>query len=66
MDMYRTFISIENSPDIWVMDVEANCLLAITFAIREYMSNFDFNYQIVSVGKTIPNVDVIVEDIILN
>lgn len=67
MDMYRTFVSVKGLPELWVIDVETNQALGIAVGIYEYMQQFDYDWDIVSVGKLNPkSVNVVVEDIILN
>ena len=65
--MYRTFVSVKGLPELWVIDVETDQLFGIAYGIYEYMQQFDYDWDIVSVGKLNPrSVDVVVEDIILN
>jgi hypothetical protein len=67
MDMYRTFVSVKGVPELWVIDVETDHLVGIAYGVREYMSQFDYDWEIVSVGDVNPrSIDVYVEDIILN
>lgn len=65
--MYRCFVEVKKSPQLWVIDVETNQLYGIALGIYEYMSNFDVEWEIVSVGRlNLKKIDVLVEDIILN
>lgn len=65
--MYRTFVSVKGLPELWVIDVETDQTIGIAVGIYEYMSQFDYDWDIVSVGKLNPkSIDVVVEDIILN
>lgn len=65
--MYRTFVSVKGLPELWVIDVETNQWLGIAYGVYEYMSQFDYDWEVVSVGKLNPkSIDVVVEDIILN
>ncbi len=67
MDMYRTFVSVKGLPELWVIDVETDQLIGISYGIYEYMSRFDYEWEVVSIGKlNTSNIDVLVEDIILN
>jgi hypothetical protein len=54
--MYRTFVSVKGIPELWV-----------AYGLYEYMSQFDHEWELVSIGKLNPkSIDVVVEDIILN
>ena len=65
--MYRTFVSVKGLPELWVIDVETNQWLGIAYGVYEYMSQFDYDWEVVSVGKmNQKSVDVYVEDINLN
>jgi hypothetical protein len=67
MDMYRTFVSVKGIPELWVIDVETNEPFGIAYGLYEYMSQFDHEWELVSIGKLNPkSIDVVVEDIILN
>lgn len=67
MDMYRTFVSVKGSPELWVIDVETDQLYGIAYGIKEYMSNFKVDWEIISVNKIdLKKIDVYIEDINLN
>jgi hypothetical protein len=67
MDMYRTFVSVKGLPELWVIDVETDQLIGVAYGVHEYMSQFDKEWEIVSVSKIDPKkIDVYFEEISLN
>ena len=67
MNMYRTFVSVKGIPELWVIDVETNKEVGIAYGLYEYMSQFDYEWEVVSIGViNQKSIDVLVEDIILN
>ena len=64
--MYRTFIKIENEPELWVMEIEGQDILSMAIAINEYMSNFDHDWKVVSMNKVNPSLQMVYNDINLN
>ena len=65
--MYRTFVSVKGIPELWVIDVETNKEVGIAYGLYEYMSQFDYEWEVVSIGViNQKSIDVLVEDIILN
>lgn len=62
----RTFIRIENEPELWVMDIDGQDILSMAIAITEYMSNFKHDWKIVSINEISPSIDIMYDDIFLN
>lgn len=64
--LYRTFIRIENEPELWVMEIEGKEILSMAIAITEYMSNFGHDWKVVSMNEVSPTVKMGYDDIFLN
>lgn len=64
--LYRTFIRIENEPELWVMEIEGKEILSMAIAITEYMSNFRHDWKVVSMNEVSPTVKMGYDDIFLN
>lgn len=64
--LYRTFIRIENEPELWVMEIEGKEILSMAIAITEYMSNFECGWKVVSINEVNPTVKMYYDDIFLN
>lgn len=64
--LYRTFIRIENEPELWVMEIEGKEILSMAIAITEYMSNFGYDWKVVSMNEVSPTVKMGYDDIFLN
>jgi hypothetical protein len=64
--LHRTFIRIENEPELWVMDIEGQDILSMAIAITEYMSNFRYDWKIVYMNEVSPSIDIMYDDIHLN
>lgn len=64
--LYRTFIRIENEPELWVMEIEGKEILSMAIAITEYMSNFRHDWKVVSMNEVNPTVKMGYDDIFLN
>jgi len=65
--MYRALVKI-NEPDlesnVWVLSVETDSYYNVCSAVYEYMKEFMYSYEIISMCKT--NINIIFEDINLN
>lgn len=68
MSSYRTFVKINdiNCPDIWVMHIDADSPIGIAYAIYEYMENFEYDWDVVSVAEVSSKVRIEYHDICLN
>ena len=64
--LHRTFIRIENEPELWVMDIDGQDILSMAIAITEYMSNFRYDWKIVYMSEVSPSIDIMYDDIHLN
>lgn len=64
--LHRTFIRIENEPELWVMDIDGQDILSMAIAITEYMSNFRYDWKIVYMNEVSPSIDIMYDDIHLN
>jgi hypothetical protein len=66
--MYRTFVTVKDRPELWVIDIETdNAVFGIAVGVYQYMLSFDVEWEIVSVGRLDRRTsDVLIEDIILN
>lgn len=64
--LYRTFVRIDNEPELWVMEIEGQDILSMAIAITEYMSNFGHEWRIVSMNEVNSVVKMGYDDIFLN
>ena len=64
--LYRAFIRLENEPELWVMEIEGKEILSMAIAITEYMSNFGYDWKVVSMNEVNPILKMVYDDINLN
>jgi hypothetical protein len=50
--LYRVFVRVYDTPDIWVFDVEtSDSFLGIAVGIHSFMSSFDEDFKIVDFAE---------------